>query len=308
MCCPLVQQGFPLVATLPPEDSYFTDMNLLMQSLDYRAWLKARAEEIKAEKPYFSYRYIGLKLGLDSGNIARVLTGQAHIALKHIPALAELYGLIAQEQKYLEELVRFCRARNDAEAQRHYDRMQTIRGLEYRTVADDEAEFFEEWQHMALRSLLSVANFRGKSLKEIGSRLKPEISAEQVEKSLELLQRLSLVIKKPNGEYHVTDSMVSTGEGWKTPVIRKYQKTLIQMSADAIERFHKSERDISSLTLPFSRKTLPILRDRLRELRQEMLKLSQDCDPSDSIYQINLQLFPMAYLLDGEIRKGSSDE
>ncbi len=283
-------------------------MTPILQALDYRAWLKARSEEIKADKPYFSYRYIGLKLGLDSGNIARIFTGQAHIALKHIPALADLFGLQAQERRYLEELVRFCRARSDSDAQLHYDRMQTIRGLEYRTVADDEAEFFEEWQHMALRSLLSVADFRGKTFKEIGARLKPEISAEQVEKSINLLLRLKLVEKQPDGGYRVTDSMVSTGEGWKAPAIRKYQKTLIQLSADALERFHKNERDISSLTLPFSRKTLPILKDRLRELRQEMLKLSQDCDLSDSIYQINLQLFPMAYLLDGEVRKEANHE
>lgn len=284
-------------------------MTPILQSLDYRVWLKGRTEEIKLEKPYFSYRYIGLKLGLDSGNIARIFTGQAHIALKHINAVADLFGLLPREREYLDELVRFCRARNESEAQRHFDRMQTIRGLEFRTVADDEAEFFEEWYHMALRSLLSIANFRGKSLQEIGSRLKPAIPAEQVQKSLELLERLTLLEKKPDGDYLVTDSMVSTGEGWKAPTIRKYQKTLIQMSSDALERFHKSERDISSLTLPFSRKTLPILKDRLRELRQEMLKLSQDCEPADSLYQINLQLFPMAYLLDGEIRKeGTSHE
>jgi len=277
-------------------------MALLLQSLDYRAWLKARSEEIKQEKPYFSYRYVGLKLGLDSGHVARVFTGQAHLAVKHIPQLADLFGIVGREREYFEELVRFCRARSDAEAQRHYDRMQSIRGLEFRTVADDQAEYFEEWYHMALRSLLSIADFRGKSFAEIGARLQPSIAAAQAQHSLELLQRLGLVEALAHGGYRVTDSMVSTGENWKTPIIRKYQKTLIQMSADAIERCHKSERDISSLTLPFSRKTLPILQDRLRELRQEMLKLSQDCTDADSIYQINLQLYPAAYLLDGEAK------
>lgn len=279
-------------------------MSSLLQSLDYRAWLKSRTEEIKAEKAYFSYRYIGLKLGVDSGHVARVLTGQTHLALKHIPQVAALFGLDTRESEYFGELVRFCRSRTDAEAQRYFDRLHAIRGLEFRLVADDQAEFFEEWHHMALRSLLSIADFRGKSLEEIGSRLQPSISAEKVAHSLELLQRLNLVRRTQDGDYIVTDSMVSTGEDWKAPAIRKYQKHLIQLSADALERFHKSERDISSLTLPFSRKTLPILKDRLRELRQEMLKLSQDCQDADSLYQINLQLFPAAYLLNGEERHG----
>ena len=274
----------------------------LLQSLDYRAWLKARAEEIKLEKPYFSYRYLALRLGLDSGHIARVFTGQSHLATKHIPLLMELFGIEGRESEYFAELVRFCRARSDADAQRYFDRMQAIRGMEYRVVADDQAEYFEEWHHMAMRSMLSIADFRGKSFAEIGARLKPSISAEKAEKSIALLERLQLIERLPDGAFFVTDAFVSTGENWKAPIIRKYQKTLIQMSADALERFHKSERDISSLTLPFSRKTLPILKDRLREFRQEMLKLSQDCDPADSLYQINIQLVPSAYLLEGEVK------
>ena len=277
-------------------------MTTLFQSLDYRAWLKARAEEIKADKPFFSYRYLALRLGLDSGHIARVFTGQAHLALKHIPAMAELFGLTDKEREYLEELVRFCRSRTDAEAQRHMDRMHAIRGLEFRQVADAKAEYFEHWHHMALRSLLSIADFRGKSSAEIGSRLRPPISAAQVDHSLDLLQRLGLVVKTADGGFEVTDALVSTGEGWQAQVIRDYQKTLIQMSAETLESCHKAERDVSSLTLPFSRSTLPILKDRLREFRQELLKLSQDCAAADSIYQVNMQLFPSAYLLEGEVR------
>jgi len=274
----------------------------LLQSLEYRTWLKSRSEEIKQEKPYFSYRFLAMRLGLDSGHIARVFTGQSHLATKHIPLIADLFGLVGREREYFEELVRFCRARSDADAQRFFERMHAIRGLEFRTVADDQLEYFEEWYHMAMRSMLSIADFRGKSYAEIGARLQPAITAEQAEKSIALLERLQLIERSVDGGYNVTDSMVSTGENWKAPTIRRYQKTMIQMSADALERFHKSERDISSLTLPFSRSALPLLKDRLREFRQELLKLSQDCEPADSLYQVNIQLVPSAYLLDGEAK------
>ena len=49
----------------------------LFEHTDYRAWLKSRAEELKGSKPFFSYRYIASKLGLNGGLIARVFNGQA---------------------------------------------------------------------------------------------------------------------------------------------------------------------------------------------------------------------------------------
>ncbi|HSQ41036.1 MAG TPA: TIGR02147 family protein [Fibrobacteraceae bacterium] len=279
----------------------------LLQSLDYRAWLKARSEEIKQEKPYFSYRYLAMRLEVDSGHIARVFTGQAHLALKHLPQVATLFGLDARETEYLGELIRFCRARTDSEAQIHFDRLQTIRGLDFRTVADDQEEYFCAWYHMALRSLLSIADFRGKTSAEIGARLTPPISAKQVQDSIALLKRLKLIEESSDGNFRVLDTLVSTGDDWQAQAIRSYQRQMILMGADALDRFHKAERDISSLTLPFSRKTLPVLRDRLREFRQEMLKLSQDCNGADSLYQVNIQLFPAGYLLEGESRDDSAD-
>jgi len=279
-------------------------MQPLLESMDYRAWLKERTEELKREKPFFSYRYIGLKLGLDSAQVARILTSQAHLALKHVPSIAKLYILDHRESKYFEELVRFARSRTDAEAAQHMDQLQVIRGLNYRTVADAQGEFYSTWYHMSIRSVLSIAQIRNGDFSLLARRMKPVITPQQAEESIALLQRLDLVRVDAQGFYEVTDSIVSTGENWKAPIIRNYQRTQIQMSAEALERFHKEERDISSLTLPLNRSLLPILKDRLRDLRQEFLKLSQDCEESDAVFQLNLQLFPQAYLASQEVRRG----
>lgn len=75
------------------------------------------------------------------------------------------------------------------------------------------------------------------------------------------------------------------------------------MSSEALDRTSKSERDISSLTLPMNSKTLPILKDKLRDLRQELLAMSLDSIEPNVIFQLNLQLFPVGGIKPYEIRK-----
>ena len=53
---------------------------------------------------------------------------------------------------------------------------------------------------------------------------------------------------------------------------------------------------MSTLTLPFSRVFLDTARERIRAFRQEMLALARECPVEDCVYQLNIQLFPLALL------------
>lgn len=268
----------------------------LFEHTDYRAWLKERAEELKAEKPFFSYRFIGAKLGVNAGLVARIFNGQAHASLKHLAPLGKLYGLAGVELEYFEELVRFGRAKTQGEWDRHFARMQAIRGERFRTVADDQIEYYASWQHNAMRTLLSIFAFKGHNYKRLGSQLVPPLSAEQTKASLELLEALGLVEIGSDGFYRVVDKFISTGDKWKASMIARFQKEMVRLSGEAIESVPKELRDVSSLTLPFSRSMMDTARERLKAFRQEMLALSRECDQEDCVYQLNLQFFPLAFV------------
>lgn len=268
----------------------------LFEHTDYRAWLKERAEELKVEKPYFSYRFIGAKLGVNAGLVARIFNGQAHVSLKHFSKLGKLYGLAGSELEYFEELVRFGRAKNQGEWDRHFTRMQTIRGERFRTVADEQIEYYASWQHNAMRTLLSIFAFKGHNYKRLGSQLVPPISGDQAKASLELLESLGLVEIGADGFYRVADRFISTGDKWKASMITRFQKEMVRLSGEAIDGVAKELRDVSSLTLPFSKSMIETARERLKEFRQEMLALSRECDEEDCVYQLNLQLFPLAFV------------
>ena len=268
----------------------------LFEHTDYRAWLKQRAEEIKVDKPFFSYRYIAAKLEINGGLVARIFNGQTHVGLVHVAPLGRLYGLVGNEQEYFEELVRFGRAKTQKDWDRHFGRMQTIRGECFRTVADEQIEYYESWQHNALRTLLSIAPFKGQNFRRLGGQLVPPLPAAQTKASLELLERLGLVVLGLDGYYEVPDRFVSTGEKWQASLIARFQKEMVRLSGQAIDDLPREQRDISSLTLPFSRSLVEVARERLREFRQEMLALARECEDEDCVYQLNLQFFPLAFV------------
>lgn len=271
----------------------------LFEHTDYRAWLKARAEEMKVAKPFFSYRYIASKLDLNGGLIARIFNGQAHLGLKHVQSMGMLYGLSGIELEYFEELVRFGRAKTSKDWESHFARMQAIRGETFRTVADAQIEYYSAWQHNAMRTLLSIAPFKGQNHRRLGSQLVPPLDAESAKASVELLRSLGLIEVGSDGTFEVPDRFISTGERWKASMISLFQKEMIRLSAEALEAVPRELRDVSTLTIPFTKGLVEIARERIREFRQEMLALARDCDVEDSVFQLNIQFFPVALVREG---------
>ncbi|MDD5676156.1 MAG: TIGR02147 family protein [Chitinivibrionales bacterium] len=271
-------------------------MTAIFEYLDYRTYLRDAYEFVKKEKPFFSYRYISGRVGINPGYIVKVFQGKVHLGLKNVPAFADLFGLQDKERDFFTELVHFGRAKNQREIEMRFKRLGSIKGIRFRTVADDQAEFYRQWYHMAIRSLLSIYPFDGSNYRALASKLTPHITAEQARESLGLLERLKLIAKDNDGIYQVTEQFITTGEKWNAGVIRDYQKANIELGVRALEQCTKDLRDISTVTMSFSQRDLPALRERVAQFRQELLRMSDDCTGEDSVMQLNISFFPVALL------------
>ncbi len=268
----------------------------IYEYFDYRLYLNDFWQSTKKEKPYFSIRFIASKVGLNPGYIIKVMQSKVHLGVKNIPAFADLLKLKDRERKYFEELVYFGREKNEKQIEYRYKRLNAIKGIQMKTVADNEVEFYQNWYNMAIRSLISIYPFKGNNYKKLASLLTPSITAKQARQSIALLERLNLVKKNESGYYILTEEFISTGAKWMSPIIRNYQKQNIELSAEALSRHDKKNRDISTVTMTFALKHLSELRERTRKYRQELLNMSSDINDQDSVMQVNIQIFPTALL------------
>ena len=262
--------------------------------LDYRQYLRDFYENEKKTKPWFSYRYLSSKVRLNPGYIVKVFQGKIHLGEKNIDSFADLMRLSGKEREYFTELLHFGRAKHENEIEQRFERLQSIKGLQFRTIADSKSDFFAQWYHMAVRSLLSIFPFDGKDYRKLASMLSPRITAPQARESIRLLEELKMVVRDEDGMYRVTEQFISTGDKWTSAAIRNYQKKNIELSLSAIETYNKELRDISSVTMTVGLKNMAVIREKVRQFRQELLFMSQEGQDDDAVVQLNIQVFPVA--------------
>lgn len=267
---------------------------------DYRDFIKDFYLEKKKVSPYYSYRYISSRVGFAASFLAKLFSKDAHISIGKIVPFADVMKLEGRERAYFEELVRFCKAKNKDEIQKIFERMQAIKGVEFRTIVDDEVEFFSKTHHMCMRSLLGIHEFNGENYRSLAAMMVPRITVAEAQESVSLLERLGMIKLDDQGFYVVTDQYISTGKKWSDLAIHKYQKENIELSSRALDMLHKQERDISTVTFCMNSKMLPVLKERLAALREEMLRFSEDFDDDDTVMHLNLQLFPTAKVKRGK--------
>ena len=269
-------------------------MPCVFDYLDYRSFLHDFYEHTKKDKPYFSYRYISGRVGINPGYVVKVFQGKVHLGVNNIELFADLLKLEGKEREFFTELVHFGRAKTKRDIEMRFERLKALKGIRFRTVADDQAEFYQQWYHMAMRTLLYIYPFDGHDYRRLGAQLIPKVSAAQARESVHLLERMQLVERDKGGIYRVTDQFISTGEKWIDGQIRKYQKATIELAGEALEKIDNVLRDISTVTMTFSRRDLPALRERVSQFRRELLQMAQDCTDQDAVMQLNVQVFPVA--------------
>lgn len=261
--------------------------------LDYRAFLQSYQESRKADKDWYSVRYMAGRIEMDPGQLVKVLQGKLHLPLARIPAISKLCRFDGREEAFFETLVRLGRAKTRGEIQELTERIVALRGVDVKGLEADQAEYFHNWHHAVVRSLAGIVPFRG-GYDAIGEMITPRVSGEKIKESVELLSRLGLLREDDKGFWRLAEPHVHPGEKMPAEVVRRFQGQNMRLAERALEEIPVDERDISSLTVTLKWSDLPRMREKVSEIRRQIQTLAQDCSEPDGVFQLNIQLFPVA--------------
>lgn len=267
-------------------------MKSIFDYLDYHEFLRDYYLEKKQENSFFSYRFMGMKLDLDPGFVAKVLQGKMQLALKSIPAMVSFCKLHPREADYFDAMVKFGRSKNEKDVHLYFEQMSTLRGVEARRIEQKQYQFYTKWYYTAVRSLLGYYRFHGDHA-ALARKLSPPISVEEAEDAVELLLDLGLVSVDEDGAYRLSDRMITTGEAWRSEAIKSFQKETLVLAREALDRHPKELRDISTITVAVSHRDLEEIRARAKEFRQSILQMKTGNETQDVVYQINIQVLPL---------------
>lgn len=271
----------------------------LGQTLDYRHWLKSLYDERKAQDAFFSWRYLAGRLGVDASYLVRVAQGHRHLAEDALEKLATFAGLQGRDLEIFRALAAFNRARGEREQQECFRRLQELRSPGAAPLPDDHVEFFRRWFPVVVRTLGGLTGFVDDP-SWIAARLDPPIAPEDAAQALDLVKRLGLLRQDGHGTWTLSEPFVSSPPTMDPAVMRAFQKTMIDLAGESLERHPRDLRDITTLTLALDVDDLPEARERLRTLRESLLRLSSESPAPRHVFQLNLQLFPLTRIPEGE--------
>ncbi len=260
--------------------------------LDYRQFLRDFYNQQKKTNTFFSYRYIGNKVGMDSSFLIKVLQGHLHVAEDRIEKFHKICNFNDKEAQYFEALVHFNKAKSEKESKLYFEKMLSINKAKSDKLVESQYEFFQKWYYSAVWALLDGAPFNG-DIKDLGNMLTPAIGLKEAKSAIKLLGDLKLISQDADGAYRAVGLNLTTGKEWRSVAIMQYQREMIKLAEESLERFRKEERDISTLTVNIPEAAIPEIRDLTGEFRESLKKLVNSYTETDRVYQLNIQMFPL---------------
>jgi len=274
-------------------------MLLLDDVADYRDLLEQHYVQRKAKLPLYTYRMMGIKLGLDTSQVFRILQKNEHLPSRCVPLAKDLLGLTGRSGQYFELLVAAARTRIPAKRKELMDKAFALRDVERRKIGNHEIRFLSQWWIPVVHSYLEVSEGRAIP-EEIASSVMPNITKEQANEALEILKSLGLVKRLPSGRLGLSQAHVTVCSPEKAVAVRTYQKQALTLGAEAVDSFPAKEREVSTLTLAVDEECFNDLREMAREFRRQVQKRVEDAMHPDRVMQWTMALYPVVHTKRGE--------
>jgi uncharacterized protein (TIGR02147 family) len=275
-------------------------MKTIFEYLDYRKYLSDAVKERKRINFHFSYQFISQHLNLKStAFMHRVIQGHKKLPESLIPKIAELFKLDEKEKEYLLILVKFNHCLDIAQREELFRRLEGfVKREKARHLQPEQYHLFTQWFYVAIRELLRIKNFTD-DFHSLAVSLQSKIKNKEARAAIHMLEKIGLIAKGPDGAYRPLEAQVTTGDFWESELIKNLQIQFAEMGKKALVAVPKEKRDMSFLTFCASESTMRKIGEEIAAMRLRILDLADADAAADTVYQCNLQLFPIGYTTKG---------
>ena len=270
----------------------------IFEFTDYRKFIQAYYEAQKAQNPHFSFQVFCTNAGFpNKGFVHNVIHGVKNLSRASALKFSQGMRLTKYEGDYFENLVFFNQAKSIKEKNHYYEKLQSVRPMTpqasvAKKVADNQFKFYSAWYSSAIRSIMDM--FPGTSdYKWIAKNLYPRLSPVLVRKSMQTMLKLGLLEKK-NGRLLVKDKLITTGREAQSLAVAHFHLEMMRLAEQALKDLPSDKRHITGLTLGISHKAYARICEEIFSLQEKILKIAENDEDSDSVYQLNFHLFPLS--------------
>ncbi|MBL8025756.1 MAG: TIGR02147 family protein [Fibrobacteres bacterium] len=261
---------------------------------DYRAYLVDFIAESRKTDPDFSYRRFAKKAGYNSsGLLIDVINRRTNIQPEVVAKFCKGLSLVKSEKSYFENLVKFNQAKTHDAKNNYFAKMVSLLSGKLTTIQSNDYVYFSKWYYPAIRESLSVCNFRG-NYTELAQMLRPAITVQQAKSAISFLLKNGFIKIDDSGRYVACHQSITTEKEVKSINVANFQRNMMCLAIEAIDRFSPEERNIASLTFSVSAKSMEDIKAEMEASRARIRSIIENSNGDEMICQYNVQLFPLS--------------
>ena len=266
-------------------------MRPIVEYSDFRQYMLDYYEERK-RRSVFSWREFSKIAGFTSSSYMKVVCdGKSKLSRIGVERTGAAMGLVGFEMEYFRAMVEFGQAATEEKKKAAYENMLAIAKVhKVRVLEGDLFEFYDSWQNPVVRELAPL--MPGATPGEIAKKCYPEISAAEVQQSLNFLTKAGLLKKAGDSSFVQAETSITGTPDATRLALRGMHRQMSKLATPALD-LPVEQRNFSGVTMGVSRESYERIVKVLDECRRQIIAIAADDKDIDQVYRLNLQLFPL---------------
>lgn len=266
-------------------------MKPIIEYSDFRQYMLDYYEERK-RRSVFSWREFSKIAGFSSSSYMKVVCdGKSKLSRVGVERTGAAMGLVGFEMEYFRAMVEYGQAATEAKKKAAYEKMLGIAKVhKVRVMEGDLFEFYDSWQNPVVRELAPL--MPGATPGEMAKMCYPEVSAAEVQRSLNFLMKAGLLKKAGDDAFELAETSIRGTPDATRLALRGMHREMSKLATPAID-LPVEERHFSGVTMGLSRESFNKIENVLDECRRKIVAIAAEDKDIDQVYRLNLQLFPL---------------
>ncbi|MEZ0390972.1 MAG: TIGR02147 family protein [Pseudobdellovibrionaceae bacterium] len=236
----------------------------------FRSILQQEYLKRTSKNPRYSLRSYANSLGVHHSTLSGLLSGKRPITKKTVLSLSLRLGFFPD----------------------NFTKKDKFSLPKHEVLDEDCFNRISEWYFDAILELSKMKTFDF-TAKNISQYL--GINEVQAASAIDTLVRLKLLKRTKSGFeiVHVNSTNLLSNDA-TSAAMRRYQKSILEKSIEALESVDRIDRDHTSTTLAIKKSDLPKAKKIIKDFRHKLSALLQENNKEfDKVYQLQISLFPL---------------
>lgn len=261
---------------------------------EYRVFLRDWFAFLKSEDPGFSLRTLSLKMGMGSGFMSLVLSGERGLTLEAMNKFLQHSKLDRAEKIFFRALRNLEEASTQKQKLAAFQAVQRFRG--YQQSRPNESltyKYLTKWYYVAIREMALQDEFK-LDPEWIRERLLFKVSLQEVRSALDFLRENGYVQVDGSGRVTAPEKQIDCfGDIYRISLTEFYRQ-MFSLAHDSIAAVPSAERTILGHTFCITDDQFQEVQKLLLEFQKKIADLGQAGQKGTRVYQIGLQAFPLS--------------